>query len=92
MVREFGRAFQVIRASNATLARIAVVGALVAALGLAGCGRKTGLDPPPAAAVPAAPQHAAGGQPGTEAGVDADGKPVAAPGRRRSIFLDWLID
>ena len=90
MVGEFGRAFQVIRASNAALARIAVVGALVAALGLAGCGRKTGLDPPPSAAVS---QQTAGTQPGAEPGADPD-KPVAvaAPGRRRSIFLDWLID
>jgi predicted small lipoprotein YifL len=88
MIGEFGRAFQVIRASNTALARIAVVGALVAALGLAGCGRKTGLDAPPAAAIP---QQTAGAQPGTEPGVDPD-KPVAAPGRRKSFFLDWLID
>ena len=79
--------------SNAALARIAVVGALVAALGLAGCGRKSGLDPPPAAAIT---EPTAGAQPGTEGGVrggvDAEGKPVAAPGRKRHIFLDWLID
>jgi predicted small lipoprotein YifL len=89
MLGEFGRACYVRQTSNAALARIAVVGALVAALGLAGCGRKSGLDPPPSAAVP---QQAAGAQPGAEPGVDADGKPVAGPGRRRSFFLDWLID
>jgi predicted small lipoprotein YifL len=77
------------QSSNAALARIAVVGVLVAALGLAGCGRKTGLDPPPAAAIAEPTSGAPGGK---EAGVDADGKPVAAPGRRRHIFLDWLID
>jgi len=33
--------------SDLRLVRIAVIGALVAALGLAGCGRKGGLDPPP---------------------------------------------
>jgi predicted small lipoprotein YifL len=33
--------------------RLAVVGALAAALGLAGCGRKGPLDLPPAAAAPA---------------------------------------
>ena len=33
--------------SDPRLVRIAVIGALVAALGLAGCGRKGGLDPPP---------------------------------------------
>jgi len=36
---------------NPRIARIAAVGALVAALGLAGCGRKGGLDPPPGASV-----------------------------------------
>ncbi|HEX4827089.1 MAG TPA: lipoprotein, partial [Xanthobacteraceae bacterium] len=35
--------------SDLRLARIAAIGALVAALGLAGCGRKGGLDPPPGA-------------------------------------------
>lgn len=33
--------------------RIAVAGALIASLGLAGCGRKGPLDPPPSAAVDA---------------------------------------
>jgi len=37
--------------SSRRLARIATIGALVAALGLAGCGRKAGLDPPPSAAI-----------------------------------------
>jgi predicted small lipoprotein YifL len=74
--------------SNRRLARIAAIGALVAALGLAGCGRKAGLDPPPAAAVSG---------PG-DAGIvlGPDGKPVAPPsgggGQRKSFFLDWLID
>jgi len=35
--------------------RVAAIGAVMAALGLAACGRKGGLEPPPAAAVPAAP-------------------------------------
>jgi len=52
MIEGIREGFSVMQSSNATLARIAVVGALVAALGLAGCGRKSGLDPPPAAAVP----------------------------------------
>ena len=38
------------RFSPRALSRIAAVGALVMALGLTGCGRKGGLDPPPAAA------------------------------------------
>ena len=79
-----------IRFSNRHLARIAVIGALVAALGLAGCGRKGGVDPPPAAAV----AEQAPGQPGSAAvGIGPDGKPVAPPGQKRRIyFLDWLVD
>ena len=74
--------------SNRRLARIAAIGALVAALGLAGCGRKAGLDPPPAAAVSGP----------ADAGIvlGPDGKPVAPAagggGQRKSFFLDWLID
>src|SRR5713101_7406850 len=37
--------------SDLRFARIAAICALVAALGLAGCGRKGGLDPPPTASV-----------------------------------------
>jgi predicted small lipoprotein YifL len=76
--------------SGQRLARIAAIGALVAALGLAGCGRKAGLDPPPAAAVanPSAP----GVDPGP--GIGPDGKAVAPArgGQMKSFFLDWLID
>src|SRR5258708_14504896 len=41
--------------SDLRLARIAAIGALVAALGLAGGGRKGGLDPPPGATPPQTP-------------------------------------
>ena len=70
------------------LARIAVIGALVAALGLAGCGRKGGLDPPPGAS--AVDQ---GAVPGPEAAVGPDGKALA-PGRgpQRRTPIDWLLD
>ena len=83
-----------IPSSKTPLARIAVVGALVAALvaalGLAGCGRKSGLDPPPTVAVP---QQNAAGQPEHE-GVGPDGKAVAPPPiqRKRVPLLDWLLD
>jgi predicted small lipoprotein YifL len=67
----------------------ALVTALVAALGLAGCGRKGGLDPPPMAA---AGDAQTGGQPGATPTLGPDGKPVAsAPGKRKTV-LDWLID
>jgi predicted small lipoprotein YifL len=42
------------------LARLALAGALVAALGLAGCGRKGPLDPPPGAAAEAPPTRTSG--------------------------------
>ena len=74
-----------------SLARFAVLGALVVALGLAGCGRKSGLDAPPMAAagdLQTSPQPAAGPAP-TPAPPD---KPVApTPDKRKTVF-DWLID
>jgi hypothetical protein len=72
-----------------TLARLAALGALLAALGLAGCGRKTGLDPPPMAA---AGDLAANGQSGPVPAPGPDGKPVPPPTAKRISFLDWLID
>ena len=69
------------------LARIAAIGALVAALGLAGCGRKGGLDPPPGAAV-AEPAPVPQPAPAPELGPD--GRPVLPPPQR--TWIDWLID
>jgi predicted small lipoprotein YifL len=75
--------------SDLQLARIAVIGALVAALGLAGCGRKGGLDPPPAGA-------AAGPDPAVvndrEPALGPDGQTVAPAGPKRRTPIDWLID
>ena len=66
-----------------SLARFAILGALVAALGLAGCGRKSGLDAPPMAAA---------GDLQTGAAATPAGKPVPpAPDKRKTVF-DWLID
>ena len=69
--------------------RLAVAAALVAALGLAGCGRKGPLDPPPMAGAAAAPGETAGvdpdtGQPGRPAGRQAP--------KNEPFILDWLID
>jgi predicted small lipoprotein YifL len=75
------------RLSPRALLRIAAVGALVTALGLAGCGRKGGLDPPPAAA--ADPTIAADRQP--QIGPDGQVLPPTH-GPRRSSPLDFLID
>ena len=81
------------RTFDRALVRFAVVGALAAALGLAGCGRKAGLDPPPsAAAVPA--QAAPVSEPvHVGPGADQDTQPVA-PGtsQRKNFFLDWLVN
>jgi hypothetical protein len=75
---------------SVSLARFALCGALVAALGLAGCGRKSGLDAPPMAAA----GDLQTSPPGTAAapGAAPAGKPMApAPDKRKTIF-DWLID
>jgi len=77
--------------SDPRLVRIAVIGALVAALGLAGCGRKAGLDPPPAASVAGDPSAAAEPPPGPAIGPD--GKALApAQGPRRRTPIDWLLE
>jgi predicted small lipoprotein YifL len=70
-------------------ARGALVAALAAALGLAGCGRKSGLDAPPMAA---AGDYQTGGQPGAAPAPAPDGKPVAPQAEKRKTILDWLID
>jgi predicted small lipoprotein YifL len=84
-----------IQFSDQRWARIAAVGALVAALGLSACGRKGPLDPPPSAAAPV--QH--GGDPvvgaaPSQIGVARDGKAVAPPpsGSRQPFILDWLVE
>jgi len=70
-----------------SLARLGALGALVAALALAGCGRKAGLDAPPMAA---AGDLQASGQPG--AAPTPVGGPVSPPAEKRKTPLDWLID
>ncbi len=73
--------------SSPTLLRMAAMGALVMALGLAGCGRKGGLDPPPAAA--ADPSLV----PAPAPVIGPDGQPLPpARGPDRSSPLDFLID
>jgi predicted small lipoprotein YifL len=77
--------------SDPRLVRIAVIGALVAALGLAGCGRKGGLDPPPgatAAAAAADESVAPGGAPP----ASPDALPPSTQPLPRRTPIDWLID
>jgi predicted small lipoprotein YifL len=86
-----------LKLASRKLARLAAIGALVASLGLAGCGRKAGLDPPPSAAIttPAGGAATNNGQANnTQAEFDpVTGKPIA-PGSvgRKTHFLDFLID
>ncbi len=67
------------------------LGALTVALAvtLSACGRKGGLDLPPAAAQAGAP-----GQPGAEApaAVDAQGRPIAPQGPKRPLPIDFLLE
>jgi predicted small lipoprotein YifL len=75
-----------------SLARFALVAALAAALGLAACGRKGPLDPPPVAAAPAAEPDVAPVAAAGEVTYGPDGQPIAPRGPRKRIFLDWLLD
>jgi predicted small lipoprotein YifL len=68
----------------------------VAALALAGCGRKAGLDAPPGAAASATPEPQAG-DPATKSGLfdassAANAAPLASKGRKKPFILDPLID
>ena len=79
-----------LRSVAACLVAARLTAALVAALGLAGCGRKGGLDAPPLAA--AGDQQAAG-QPGAAPAAGPDGKPVDPATQKRSRpLLDWLLN
>jgi predicted small lipoprotein YifL len=69
------------------LTGFAALAALAAALALAGCGRKSGLDAPPMAA---AGDLQTSGQPGAAPAVA--GKPAPPPPEKRKTLLDWLID
>ena len=92
---------------DSTLLRLALIGVLAASLGLAGCGRKGPLDPPPGASlegVPQAtmpglmstntndPQQNVGGQPTDNPQLGPDGRPLAPKGAKKSIPLDALLN
>ena len=80
------------RPSERTFFRLALIGALAATLGLAACGRKGPLDPPPAASVAgeqtAAPTDARGGN----VPIGPDGKPIASGNVNKRIPLDVLLN
>ncbi len=88
------------------LLRLALIGTLVASLGLAACGRKGPLDPPPGASLDGVPQAnmpelmSSTGRPAPiggksndgNPGVGPDGQPLAPKGPEKTIFLDRLLN
>ena len=80
--------------------RIAMIGMLVAALGLAGCGRKGPLDPPPGASLEGVTQPdradmsrpIGGAAPDGNPGVGPNGQPLAPKGPNKRIPLDVLLN
>ena len=93
------------RFSQSTFGRLALIGVLAAALGLAACGRKGPLDPPPGASLegvaqPVAPRLISnkGVQPiGSEPdddnpGVDENGRARAPQGPKKRIPLDNILN
>lgn len=82
--------------STRALHRLAVIAALMAALGVAGCGRKGALDPPPgASADPAMNVSPANAEDPTLLGSVSNrpsAAPVAPKGPDRRIPLDVLLD
>src|SRR5450830_654217 len=85
--------------------RLALIGALAASLGLAACGRKGPLDPPPGASLAGEPQThnpslmspvgaaPIGGQAtDNNPSVGPDGQPLAPKGANKRIPLDVLLN
>ena len=60
----------------------------ILALALAGCGRKGPLDAPPSAAI----TQPAGAAASETPAVDADGRPMAPPGKKDKLPIDWILD
>jgi predicted small lipoprotein YifL len=67
-----------------SLFRLAATGALVLALGLtlSACGRRGPLESPPG--VINTPQGAIE--------LDSEGRPIAPPGQKKRLPIDWLLD
>jgi predicted small lipoprotein YifL len=84
---------------RSTYLAVATIGALAAALALAGCGRKGALDPPPGGYVlpssgmtPVTGRGLPQEQPQDQPRYGEDGRPIAPSGPERRIPADWLID
>jgi predicted small lipoprotein YifL len=77
--------------------RYAVAATLLLALGLAGCGRKSALDPPPGgladpSVTGAASPAAAPGPDGQIAAAGPNGQPGVQPATKKRLPIDWLLD
>jgi predicted small lipoprotein YifL len=77
--------------------RMVVLAAAIAAVGLAGCGRKSGLDLPPSAALTdpkaAPPGTAPDGQPvPPQAAAAQPGQPGSPPGPPKRFLFDFLLN
>lgn len=90
---------------QSSFGRMALIGVLAVALGLAACGRKGPLDPPPGASLEGEPQPNAPnpiGNKGVKAigsepddnypGVDENGRARAPNGPKKRIFLDNILN
>jgi len=71
--------------------RIALIGALVASFGLAACGRKGPLDPPPSASVAGEQAAPVDAQP-NRGSIGPDGRPIAPGMPDKRIPLDVLLN
>jgi predicted small lipoprotein YifL len=79
--------------SDRPLARLALVAALAASLGLTACGRKGPLDPPPAASLTGEQTVTTGDEPRANRPIlGPDGKPIAPGLPNKRIPLDVLLN
>ncbi|HEY2426637.1 MAG TPA: lipoprotein [Pseudolabrys sp.] len=81
------------RHSDRPFLRLALIGALAASFGLAACGRKGPLDPPPAASL-AGEQPVTTGEPSGDDRriLGPDGKPISASRTNKRFPLDVLLN
>ncbi|HEY0223094.1 MAG TPA: lipoprotein [Pseudolabrys sp.] len=76
-----------------TFLRLALAAVLAASLGLAACGRKGPLDPPPGGSLAGDQAAPIGSQSqGDNPGVDANGRPQAPKGENKRVPLDGLLN
>ena len=79
-----------VRSFAPAVMRVALAGALAAAMLLAGCGRKGPLEAPPSAQVVEPVIDPATGK--RLPVMSGAGYPIAPAGEKKRIPLDWLID